>query len=161
MNESTISNTIKCANNSTTELSNPDTRLIDACEAFCAAEAAYRSFFSDGATPIDDDDARHAAQRPYRELQEALMEIIGDDDRRATTLEGMRARARAAVAWAEGDGMSLEGESHEIVACLLNDLLGSGAYQPSRHELSPDLLASEAWLRAIGKPAPVHLADAN
>jgi hypothetical protein len=162
MNTIETINNIKTEKNSTTEFCSdinihPDACLIKACEDYCAAEAMWRSHFPEGANPIDDDDARDIAQKPLRDIQAGLMDVIADDGLRAVTLEGIRARARAAAAWAQGDDLSFDGEAGEILVCLLNDLLGSGSYRPTPTKLSADFLASDTWRRAC----PSYSGDAN
>jgi hypothetical protein len=98
-----------------------DQILIKACEEYSTAQTAIHRLFY-GASAIEDDDKREEAMVPFDELQEGLLSIVADNRLRANSLAGIKARARAASLYADGDE-ELEGHAAVIAACLLNDLI--------------------------------------
>jgi hypothetical protein len=103
-------------------IAGPDAEIIEACDAFCAAGEARLSLFY-GPNAIADDKARQIAETPFLAIMEELIDVAGDVDLRATSLAGMRARAKAIQLSSDGDGYS--GFEQEIVTALLLDLIES------------------------------------
>jgi hypothetical protein len=96
---------------------NPDAALIEACDKYVEAEKKYRALFAPKMTR-----KREAAQEVYRDIQAGLMETIRDHE--ATTLEGVKARVRAADSWTDVDG-EYDAEAGEILSYMIRDLLGA------------------------------------
>lgn len=100
-----------------------DAELIATCAAFDALERRILAFYSDGATPIEDDDERDEAIDPLSGQQEKLLDPICA--MRAVSLRGMRARAATLVLNAPH---VLEPSHHwesRLCAAVLRDLLGT------------------------------------
>jgi hypothetical protein len=101
----------------------PDAELIRICDEFCALERQINDFFSNGATPLEDDKARDAAQKPLQERQSALIPQIYDF--RAKTVEGAIARGKAAIADYPELAEPGPGNVYEVIlTALLRDLIG-------------------------------------
>ncbi len=107
-----------------------DSQIIAASLRFCELTQVHDSMFDTGACRVESDDDRLPVQTSIRAIQEPLLEILTDDDLRAVTPEGIRARARAIIAAAQGGEIQQDGGdgAHAMVECLLNDLLGAGSY---------------------------------
>ncbi|MDQ2801891.1 MAG: hypothetical protein M3Y41_04075, partial [Pseudomonadota bacterium] len=101
----------------------PDAELVRLCAEFTELERRSRALF-EGPARIDDDNARTVAIEPIHDAQMPLVAAICE--LRATTTDGFRALAEAAVTWApdllEPIGASM---SDELIVRLLSDLTGT------------------------------------
>lgn len=106
---------------------NPDADLIQACRTFDALEARIGNYFSDGVTPIADEDERDRAMAPLHAQQQQLLDVICATQ--ATTPEGIIARASTIVGWdpdLASDAVAGDPWDRRLVAALLRDLVGGG-----------------------------------
>jgi hypothetical protein len=103
----------------------PDAELLEACAEFDALEHRINDLYSKGATPIEDDNERNKAIQPFTRRQSELIDRICT---RATTREGLLARARSLTIWAPDLLKNHTPHAcwdNRMVATLLRDLLGS------------------------------------
>jgi hypothetical protein len=123
----------------------PDAGLIATCRAFDAIERRVKAYHGDpcgdGAAPIDDDEERDRVIAPLLAQQKRLLVPILSG--RATTFEGVVARAHTLVLWAPDlaeDGEDYAYLEHQMLAALLRDLLALAPpwLRPAAQHACPD-----------------------
>jgi hypothetical protein len=104
-------------------IENRDAEIIAASQKFCAAQMIRESLFK----LITDDNERYEALDSFDEKYPDLLKIVADDNIRAIGMDAIRARATALSRSVSGDKTICRGD-FEIAKCLINDLLGTGAF---------------------------------
>ena len=100
----------------------PDAALLEVCRQYDALTDKIRAFY-EGPNRIEDDRQRMAAIDPYATRQEELLEDL--TYLRATTLEGLQARARTLAKWCPDIWTEwTEGMDDMMVLAIVRDLLG-------------------------------------
>jgi hypothetical protein len=99
----------------------PDAELIALCAEIDALEDKIDSFTIKGAT-IEEEEAQDKLAQPFADEQEPL--IVQLCDMPATTIEGIRARARTLVKWAPDWRNKRGGYDAAMISALLSDLIG-------------------------------------
>lgn len=109
----------------------PDSRLIALCDEFCRMERESMALFY-GPDAIEDDDERTPFHVAVIKRQEPVVEEIMRV--RATTLEGVKAKAKAIVAWDKFDDLfdrDSECRGDRMLFDLICDLTGMNGRLPS------------------------------
>ena len=106
--------------------SSPDAELIRLCGEFERAATPHHGPYSEGATPIEDDNERAEAIAPLSDAQDELLDRICT--LRATTLAGIKARAKTLVLFVPDKAECADEEGgyvdERMIAALLRDLVG-------------------------------------
>jgi hypothetical protein len=104
-----------------TAAATPDAELIALCAEIDRLEDKIDSFTIKGAT-LKEEEAQDLLAQPFADEQEPL--IFQLCDMPATTIEGIRARARTLVKWAPDWENKSSGYDSAMISALLRDLIG-------------------------------------
>lgn len=104
-----------------------DAKLIRLCAEFDAVERRVKSHYAGGANHIRDDDERDAIIDPFCRQQERLLALLVEA--RATTLDGLRARAATLALFAPDVARPDANDDlpGQMIAAILRDLTGGVA----------------------------------
>ena len=110
------------ASGAATAAARPDAELFRLCAEIDALEDKISSFTIKGAT-LEEGQARDKLARPFADAQGALIAQLCDTP--ATTIEGIRARARTLLKWApDWEDQKRSGYHYAMISALLRDLVG-------------------------------------